>query len=82
MKKFSQALALVAVTTLFTTAFTSSHHDPRTAQNQASVSDSSIARVVIIGKRMSALEKAQYDATETLTQSGEVEQAGLRIAVK
>ena len=78
MKKFSQAIALVAVTTLFATAFTTSYHDQHATNGVTATasstltSDSNVAQVVIVGKRMTALEKTQYDA----------QQSGLQIAVK
>ena len=62
MKKFSQGVALVAVTTLFATAFTTSHWDNRSAERLTPASTNQVAQVVITGKRMTALEKAQYDA--------------------
>jgi hypothetical protein len=76
MKKFSQAIALVAVTTLFATAFTTSYKDQNTNETKTAAistvaSDNQVAQVVIVGKRMTAVEKAQYDA----------QQSGFQIAV-
>jgi len=85
MKKLSQAIALVAVTTLFATAFTTSFKDLHTTDSQVMAQDSNIAKVVIVGKRMTTLEKAQYDAEvlgQTSTQAAKVEQSGFHIAVK
>ncbi len=66
MKKLSQAVALVAVTTLFATAFSVN------MERNHIGGDANVAQVVIVGKRMTALEKAQYDrdklsATQTTT---------------
>jgi|GEM_PF-5389808 hypothetical protein len=76
MKKFSQAIALVAVTTLFATAFTTSYkvqnnHEATVPSVSAAAADNQVAQVVIVGKRMTAIEKAQYDA----------QQSGFQIAV-
>jgi len=63
MKRFSQAVALVAVTTLFATAFTTSNIDHHiNAYTDAIQPDTKVAQVVVIGKRMSNTEKNQYDA--------------------
>jgi hypothetical protein len=86
MKKLSQAIALVAVTTLFATAFTTSYKDqPTTTPAQATAPGSNVAQVVIVGKRMTASEKAQYDAdvsAQASLQPANVEQSGFHIAVK
>jgi len=82
MKKFTQGVALVAVTTLFVSAFTTNHWDKNTT---AATADSPVAQVVITGKRMTALEKAQYDV-EMLSQKTSPAAAGqpdnYRVAVK
>jgi len=82
MKKFTQGIALVAVTTLFVSAFTTNHWDQHTP---AATVDGQVAQVVITGKRMTALEKAQYDV-EMLSQKTSPAAAGqsdsYRVAVK
>ena len=85
MKTLSQAIALVAVTTLFATAFTTSYKDQPTTTAQLTAPEGNITQVVIVGKRMTVAEKAQYDAevlTQTLVQPVKVEQSGFHIAVK
>ena len=85
MKKLSQALALVAVTTLFATAFTTSQFDKQIPTVQVSSATSAVAQVVIIGKRMTAVEKANYDAealAQSATRPDETRQPAFRIAVK
>ena len=76
MKQFSKAVALVAVTTLFATAFTTSHLD-----QVHTPAVSNVAQVVIVGKRMSATEKTQYD-NELLAQSDKVRTESVGLAVK
>jgi len=82
MKKFTQAVALVAVTTLFATAFTTSHWDQQSAKSVAAVSDGQVAQVVITGKRMTAMEKAQYDAEMLAQKTSPESQVSYRLAVK
>ena len=64
MKKLSQAIALVVVTTLFATAFTTNHF--KQAMNELRVAsaqmDNNVVQITITGKRMTSLEKAQFDA--------------------
>jgi len=62
MKQFTKAVALVAVTTLFATAFTTSHRDQQTVSATGATALAPVAQVVIVGKRMTTLEKNQYDA--------------------
>ncbi len=66
MKKFSKAIALVSVTTLFATAFTTSYfdHNATQATPSAATHGSDVARIVITGKRMTAAQKAQFDAEQ------------------
>ncbi len=85
MKKFSQAIALVAVTTLFATAFTTKHFEQHQGTTAVISTDSNIAQIVIVGKRMSAQEKALYDAqiaTQASAGAEKVEQSSFHIAVK
>lgn len=85
MKKLSQALALVAVTTLFATAFTTNQFDNHAPATQVSSSSSTVAQVVIIGKRMTPTEKANYDAGALAKSSihfNETILPAFRIAVK
>lgn len=69
MKKLSKTIALVAITTLLATAFTTNHFDQPKKVAQTSTPVSNIPQVVIVGKRMTAFEKAQYDLTQTATLS-------------
>ena len=59
MKQFSQAVAVVAVSTICAGAFTAIHNDQQAtrpaAENQA-------AQIVVTGKRMTAMEKSEFDA--------------------
>jgi hypothetical protein len=85
MKKLSQAVAFVAVTTLFATAFTTNHFDQRHSTQALVAPDNNITQVVIVGKRMTAQEKAQYDgqiATQASAATDKVNQSGFHIAVK
>ncbi|PRC91634.1 hypothetical protein [Solimicrobium silvestre] len=87
MKKFSQAIALVAVTTLFATAFTTINVDHKTTDMKAipAQAELNVPQVVIVGKRMSVLEKAQYDVemlAQNQTQPTKTEQSELHIAIK
>jgi hypothetical protein len=62
MKRLSQAVALVAVTTLFATAFTTSNIDHHIdAYSDAAQPENKVAQVVVIGKRMTNEEKSRYD---------------------
>jgi hypothetical protein len=86
MKKLSQSIALVAVTTLFATAFTTSYFEQHTETTAAITNVAPhIEQVVVTGKRMTALEKAQYDAevvAQATTQLNKVDRSELKIAVK
>jgi len=71
MKQFTKAVALVAVTTLFATAFSTtafrttlitSHRDQPSPATNATASVQAVQQVVILGKRMTVAEKNQYDA--------------------
>jgi len=74
MKKLSQALALVSVTTLFATAFTTSYFERNATELKASSVQASvqtsvqtaaqIERVIITGKKMTMSEKARFDAEQ------------------
>ena len=81
MKQFSKAVALVAVTTLFATAFSTSTTTGHQDQHMTPVATSSAFQVVIVGKRMSAVEKTQYD-NELLAQSDKVRSDAVGLAVK
>ena len=69
MKNLTQVLAFALITVLFATAFTTLGFDHQARLHQVkSGTQESVARVVIVGKRMSTQEKADYDA-EMLAQT-------------
>lgn len=82
MKKLSQGVALVVVTTLFATAFTTGHRDIATAKTTAATVETPVARVVVTGKRMTPLEKAQYDIEMLASSAVKGQPDSYRIAVK
>ena len=71
--QFSQVCAFVFITTLFATAFTTldSDHHARLQNLKNANPNSTMQRVIVSAKRMTALEKSQYDAQQRATlQSG------------
>ncbi len=82
MKKLSQGVALVVVTTLFATAFTTAHRDTATARTTTATVETLVAQVVVTGKRMTALEKAQYDSEMLASSAVKGQPDRYRVAVK
>ena len=83
MKRFSQALALVAVTTLFATAFTTSNFDHHAdAYSALTQPQTKVAQVVVVGKRMTDEEKLRYDIEFAQTAGPVIKQNRTLIAVK
>ncbi|TDK68474.1 hypothetical protein [Sapientia aquatica] len=83
MKRFSQALALVAVTTLFATAFTTSTLDQHVdAYSALTRPQTKVAQVVVVGKRMTDAEKLRYDIEFAQTAGPVIKQNRTLIAVK
>ncbi len=70
MKTLAKSIALVAVTTLFATAFSTSEHLRVSSIAFNADSKAPVAQVVILGHRMTAIEKAQYDIDLAATRSG------------
>lgn len=63
MKTLIQSVIVIAVTTILVSAFSvSTLHQSPLSQNTNSAVDTQISRVVVIGKRMTAQQKSEYDA--------------------
>jgi len=83
MKRFSQTLALVAVTTLFATAFTTSNLDHHAdAYSALTQPQTKVAQVIVVGKRMTDAEKLRYDIEFAQTAGPAINQNRTVIAVK
>lgn len=90
MKTLAKSVALVAVTTLFATAFSTSQHSHFTTVAVQPDSTAPVAQVVILGKRMTSLEKVQYDlelaatgtSNEAVANQNKQQTAAVNLAVK
>lgn len=85
MKKFTLSVATIAVTTLMVTAFTTSNLEHNNTPVNTHAANTPVAQVVIVGKRMSAWEKAEYDnqlLSQTATAEEKTGSVANRLAVK
>ena len=65
MKRFTLAIASVAVIITCATAFTTGNLEHRNNNaTSATIATMDVAQVIITGKRMSSVEKAQFDAQQ------------------
>lgn len=63
MKTLTKSIALVAVTTLFATAFSTAHLNQHPVSANVAAAQP-VPQIVILGQRMTTLEKAQFDMSQ------------------